>query len=395
MSGVISRKGFLAVSGVAAAGLVPLTQTSASEAKAKPDDGSHVWDAAADVIVVGAGFGGMVAAAQAMNNGASVAIVEASPRMGGTALLCSGILGFGGSEITMDVLQASAPMADSALLQTYVDSWPELTKWLLDAGAPIAEVGGNYKFGGEDAVAPDGNVAMADWFTGYLEESGAQIYFSTRAIDLVIEEGAIRGIVAINSDGIEMHIGGSKVILACGGFMGDSAKKEVFMGTFADQLANRGNPHNTGDGMEMGLRAGAALSKGLSTYYGYHLPWPHTIVMTAEEWDANVEDVEWLAEQQGIMSNIQGWSGNCILVNQEGKRYEDESQRDSIVSESTTQQKFSRSYVISTRLFVRTASVIPSVSGKKNSTFSLIAEPLLNSQTLLKGSPTRSGLSIA
>lgn len=351
----VSRKNFLATA-AAAMGLaaVGATAGAAHAGQAKADEAQatgveagsgRTWADESDVVVVGAGFGGMVAAARALECGASVTILEASVRTGGTALLCSGILGFGGAEIAVDTLSSSAPMADKSLLQTYVDAWPELTQWLVDADAPIAEVGGNFKFGGEDATAPDGNVAMADWFAQHLEESGATIVYGARAKELVIENGAIAGVKAA-VDGGDAFYKADAVVLACGGFMGDDAKKEVFMGVFADQLANRGNPHNVGDGMEMGLQAGAALSKGLSTFYGYHLPWPRTIVSTVEEWDASVGDVEWLAAQQGIMSNIQGWSNACCVVNQEGKRFDDETQRDNIVSESTARQKFARSYVV-------------------------------------------------
>lgn len=60
------------------------------------DPGEMTWDREFDVVVVGAGAGGMVAALTARDEGASVAVVEANFSVGGRAILSGGAPYLGG-----------------------------------------------------------------------------------------------------------------------------------------------------------------------------------------------------------------------------------------------------------------------------------------------------------
>lgn len=340
-----SRRGFIAAAVLGTSALAASSLTGCA-GTAQNAAGTESWDKETDIVVVGAGFGGMVAAATALEDGAKVTVLEASVRTGGTGLLCSGTLGFGGKDITLENLLKDAPMADASMLEAYAEGWKHMTEWLIDIDAPCEKIDGNFKFD-PDAGSPDGNASFADWLAEYLVSLGGEIMFQTRGNRLIADEsGAVVGIVARDAQGTDIRIKARQVILACGGFMGNKAMMRQFMGRYADQMANRGNPHNDGAGLSMGLAVGASLSKGLSTFYGYHLAYPFTTVNSTEEWDAGIQDVEWIALQQGLMSNIQGWSGSCCLVNGDGKRYDDETQRDNVVSNETAHQKFARAYVI-------------------------------------------------
>lgn len=340
-----SRRGFLTAA-VLGTGALAASSLAGCSGATQESSKTGTWDKETDVVVVGAGFGGMVAAATALEDDARVIVLEASVRTGGTGLLCSGTLGFGGKDITLENLLEDAPMADPSMLETYAEGWNRLTKWLVDIDAPCEEIDGNFKFD-PDAGSPDGNASFADWLAEYLVSLGGEILYQTRGNHLIADEsGTVVGIAARDAQGASISIKASKVILACGGFMGNKAMMRQYMGTYADQMANRGNPHNDGAGLSMGLAVGASLSKGLSTFYGYHLAYPFTTVSSVEEWDKGIQDVEWIALQQGLMSNIQGWSGSCCLVNENGMRYDDETQRDNVVSNETVHQKFARAYVI-------------------------------------------------
>ena len=340
-----SRRGFIAAA-VLGTGALAASSLAGCSAPTQDSTKTESWDKDTDIVVVGAGFGGMVAAATALEDGAKVIVLESSVRTGGTGLLCSGTLGFGGKDITLENLLEDAPMADPSMLETYAEGWQHLTEWLVEIDAPCEEIDGNFKFD-PDAGSPDGNASFADWLTEYIVSLGGEIMYQTRGNRLITDEsGAVVGIAARDAQGANVDIKASKVILACGGFMGNKAMLRQYMGTYADQMANRGNPHNDGAGLNMGLAVGASLSRGLSTFYGYHLAYPFTTVGSIEEWDNGIEDIEWIALQQGLMSNIQGWSGSCCLVNENGKRYDDETQRDNVVSNETAHQKFARAYVI-------------------------------------------------
>jgi len=87
-----------------------------------------------------------------------------------------------------------------------------------------------------------------------------QIHHSTRVVDLVYDEKEARvsGVVAVR-DGKEIRIAASKgVILATGGF---EWNEELFAKYFPGKVEFRNSPRsNTGDGIVMGARIGAALA---------------------------------------------------------------------------------------------------------------------------------------
>jgi urocanate reductase len=136
----IDRRSFLA-SG-AAVGAVAIAETPAAQAAE-----AISWDREVDVIVIGAGAGGLVAAIAAREKGASVLIVEKNFDIGGRAMMSFGGLYIGGGnrmqkEIgvndTPDLVFAdwSRPekptgrFSDRELVRTYADNNLELFDWL-------------------------------------------------------------------------------------------------------------------------------------------------------------------------------------------------------------------------------------------------------------------------
>ena len=136
----IDRRSFLA-SG-AAVGAVAIAETPAAQAAE-----AISWDREVDVIVIGAGAGGLVAAIAAREKGASVLIVEKNFDIGGRAMMSFGGLYIGGGnrmqkEIgvkdTPDLVFAdwSRPekptgrFSDRELVRTYADNNLDLFDWL-------------------------------------------------------------------------------------------------------------------------------------------------------------------------------------------------------------------------------------------------------------------------
>jgi len=136
----IDRRSFLA-SG-AAVGAVAIAETPAAQAAE-----AISWDREVDVIVIGAGAGGLVAAIAAREKGASVIIVEKNFDIGGRAMMSFGGLYIGGGnrmqkEIgvkdTPDLVFAdwSRPekptgrFSDRELVRTYADNNLDLFDWL-------------------------------------------------------------------------------------------------------------------------------------------------------------------------------------------------------------------------------------------------------------------------
>ncbi|MEA2907470.1 MAG: hypothetical protein QOI12_4857 [Alphaproteobacteria bacterium] len=105
------------------------------------------WDREADVVVIGAGAGGLVAAIAAREKGASVISVEANIDIGGRAMMSFGGLYIGGGnamqkaigmddspdKVFADWARPEKPMgrfSDRQLVRTYADNNLDLFEWL-------------------------------------------------------------------------------------------------------------------------------------------------------------------------------------------------------------------------------------------------------------------------
>src|ERR1700730_2626689 len=136
----IDRRSFLA-SG-AAVGAVAIAETPAAHAAE-----AIGWDREVDVVVIGAGAGGLTAAIAARENGASVLIVEKNFDIGGRAMMSFGGLYIGGGnriqkaigvqdspdQVFADWARPEKPMgrfSDRELVRTYADNNLALFDWL-------------------------------------------------------------------------------------------------------------------------------------------------------------------------------------------------------------------------------------------------------------------------
>src|SRR6516162_2755613 len=136
----IDRRGFLTTG--AAVGAAALAAAPA----AKAADGI-AWDREVDVLVIGAGAGGLVAAIAAREKGTSVLIVEKNFDIGGRAMMSYGGLYIGGGNriqkaigmqdspdlVFEDWARPEKPMgrfSDRALVRTYADNNLDLFDWL-------------------------------------------------------------------------------------------------------------------------------------------------------------------------------------------------------------------------------------------------------------------------
>src|SRR5215475_10032117 len=137
-SSTIDRRSFLA-SSAAAVAIAEAPSAQATEAVA--------WDREVDVVVIGAGAGGLVAAIAAREKGASVLIVEKNFDIGGRAMMSFGGLYIGGGNRMQkakgvedspdrafaDWSRPEKPMgrfSDRALVRTWADNNLELFDWL-------------------------------------------------------------------------------------------------------------------------------------------------------------------------------------------------------------------------------------------------------------------------
>lgn len=293
--GNLSRRGFVASA-------IPVVAAAAGSSPVLGLAQEPAWSLEADVVVVGLGGAGCAAALAAIEAGASVIVLEGESSAGGTTALCGGLIYCGGGtqtqidagvEDTVDdmrayLLAALGPSADPKLVETYCQNSLDNYQWLVDNGVTFD---GGYDLESHCIVAPEGVVLIYSGneraveyasiakpaprghtpngggagiiaaLMDKIEASGkAEILYETHATDLIKDEsGAVVGVKAVADDGAELSVkGNGGVILTTGSFI----YNDVLVSNYAPEAAlcagRTGGPWDRGDGIVMGMRAGAA-----------------------------------------------------------------------------------------------------------------------------------------
>ena len=203
-----------------------------------------------------------------------------------------------------------------ALVHELVTNALNSVKWLADLGVKFDNddvtepVGGLWRRG-HKPVEPMGYAyihILGDWVKAH----GAHLLTETRAMDLIIEDGVVRGVVAQRKDGSKVTIHAKGVILTAGGFGANTKmvqKYNTYWRKIDDDIATTNSPSITGDGINLGLEAGADLF-GM----GFIQLMPVSDPKTGE-----------------IFTGVQTPPANFIMVNQKGKRFVNEfAERDTL-----------------------------------------------------------------
>ena len=254
---------------------------------------SKSFDEEFDVVVVGYGYAGGIAAIEAADAGASVLLIEKMPDGGGISILSGGSVRCAdNAEDAFRYLKATnAGTTPDDVLRVLADGMAtaqDYVKKLADAvGATVightlySKKGANYPFPGWQVFyhTKIGEVPGYDGANDYPQiqtrpsAAGPQLFkvlqlhiakrnvdvrYETAAQRLVVgDDGAIHGVVIDGKGGRKTVKARRAVILACGGFEANEEMKRTFwQGKPVLTAAGRGN---TGDGIRMAQAAGAAL----------------------------------------------------------------------------------------------------------------------------------------
>lgn len=245
------------------------------------------WDIETDVVIVGFGYAGGMAAIAAHDAGARVLILEKMPDPGGISV-CSA----GGLRVASDAEQAfrylqatNGGTAPDDVLRRLAQGMTELPELARDLAAVNGAVVGvrdspaNYPLPGHDtfgfAYIDDlpgfdaaqafpqvkGSAPGARLFKVVLDnvvKRGIPVRTAAPARRLVQDsEGAVIGLIA-EIDGREVAVRARRaVVLACGGFEGDGELQRQFWQ--AKPVLSAAFRGNTGDGIRMAQAAGAQL----------------------------------------------------------------------------------------------------------------------------------------
>ncbi|GAA3630381.1 flavocytochrome c [Lactobacillus hamsteri] len=189
-------------------------------------------------------------------------------------------------------------------------------KWLADLGVKFDNndvtepVGGLWRRG-HKPVEPMGYAyihILGDW----VKEHGAHLFTDTRVKHLIIENDAIKGVIAERKDGSKVTVHAKAVILTAGGFGANTKmvqKYNTYWKHIDDDIATTNSPAITGDGINLGLEAGADL-----VGMGFIQLMPVSDPKTGE-----------------LFTGLQTPPANFIMVNQKGERFVNEfAERDTL-----------------------------------------------------------------
>jgi tricarballylate dehydrogenase len=249
-----------------------------------------------DVLVVGGGNAGLVAAIEARNKGAAVLLIEKGPKKsrGGNSRHSDGrfrIASENSGEILSLVENTKLPKekieiepflkdayynmamrfsegrADKGLTEIYVSRSFETVKWMKEQGMKwelsymTAFKKGDHLFWPAEAMVLQASGAsgesLVEMLYGILEKRGIPVLYETAASKLIVNaEGRVCGAMAKGTDGM-IQIDARSVILACGGFQADPMLRRSFLGENWDLVKIRGTRYDTGEGIRMAVDIGA------------------------------------------------------------------------------------------------------------------------------------------
>jgi len=274
-------------------------------------------DAEYDVIILGAGIAGLVAATSAAEDGLRVALLEKTGDVGGSSAMSGGFFAFSGTPeqaahgvedsaglFLDDLLRVGGHRNDPALLTAYLENQDDTYEWLKEHGAHFTALElSSGQSRPRSHLSPIR--ALLRSLAAQFVRNGGHLRLDHEATRLIANEsGRVIGAVAKGPDGEVLLQARGGVIIASGGFSRSRELIELFA---PEQLAAipYGGKANTGDGLRMAWAFGAGLADVayIAATYGSH---PET------------------GEQ--FHELLTAFYMGAIIVNANGKRFVDESQ---------------------------------------------------------------------
>ena len=297
-----------------------------------------VGDKQADIVVIGAGGAGIVAAMQAYQAGATnVVILEQQPMIGGNTLLATGRMNAAGTRyqepdsdsadlMFEDTMAGGGNIANPDLVRILADGSAEAVYWLndnFDTGLSRIGRGGGASaprsHGTEDG-AGIGSVLMPALNRG-LAETSIPLMLNTLATAILLDgEGNIQGVVA-QSGGEEFIIETTAVVLATGGF-GANPEMLVYWDANLEGFGTTNHVGARGTGIQMAYAIGANL--------------------------IDMEQIQThpTAHPTGTLLTEAMRGEGSILINVDGERFVNELSTRDVVSEATLAQPEGFAYMV-------------------------------------------------
>lgn len=277
------------------------------------------------VVIVGAGAAGLVAALAARDEGAEVLVLERDASPSGSTALSSGFIPAAPTRFQhgddsvermfADIQRKNRGEADAAVVRAACEASGPAIEWLADRhGVPFQLVEG-FLYPGHSALrmhcVPEktGSALLASLLRAC---SGLDIVTSAHVKD--VTEKQIR---FERPDGKSESVEYGSLVLACSGFGGNPQMVRKYIPEIADALYF-GHAGNQGDAVRWGEALGAATAH-MGAYQGHgSVAVPHNILIT---WALMMEGgIQVNAEGRRFSDETLGYSEQCLHVLQQPGR---------------------------------------------------------------------------
>jgi succinate dehydrogenase/fumarate reductase flavoprotein subunit len=249
-----------------------------------------------DLVVAGAGMAGLAAAAEARRLGADPRVLEKLDTPGGSMRLSSGVIW---RHRDFETFRAECPEGDERLQRLLFERLDGDLGWLESLGAPVTE-------------RDTGNPLT----TG--------VRFETEALTAVLAEAAGG---ARLGEPLREPPEDVPLVLATGGFGASRDLLREHVTPEADHVLIRAAAGSTGDGLRMGLAAGALPSRGLDQVYARAMPAPPARVGEGD-----------------LVRLSQLYARHATVTNEHGERYETRTWSETDVAQWQARQPRARAW---------------------------------------------------
>lgn len=250
-----------------------------------------------DVIVIGCGGAGLAAALSCAESGPElrIAVIERADRLhrGGSTRWTGAYLRLAdlyevAPDFVEDWARFSGGRSDEGYARKLVELVPETMEWLQEHGLRFRPQPSIFITRSKPRLMPvGGGEAIVEKLAAAAEARGVQFLYEASAIRLLDETShEALGVLVRRRDGTASKMTAGAVVIACGGFEGNSEMLVQYLGPEADQLRNisEGGTFNKGEGIRMALNAGAMPTGEFGSFHAEPIDPrstnPEAVVMT-------------------------------------------------------------------------------------------------------------------
>lgn len=313
----------------------------------------ETFDETYDVVVVGGGFAGLAAAYSAVENGASVTLIEKLSTTGGNSSINGGQFAAWTSTLAADFQEKFGLEPDTAenhiqdtLIGGDMMGQPELVETMVYAGAAyfdillenglvvrdvLARPGGHYSYRmyvTENQVGSD----ITNLQLEMLKRTNADIQLNTKLVEIYRTrdgDNRVVGVRVATEDGYKTIAATQGVIMATGGFGANVEMREVQVPYLDEVIPTTNNVAvSTGEGIMLAQAIGA-----------------NTTQMS------NIQRYPFANPENGMLDTYAVWpftgpSYGVIYVDYEGNRYVNEGERRDVTANAAVDTGFPSTYML-------------------------------------------------